>query len=136
MIEKLSTSKIKNYLKGIIECDKWYIGKIDKNQEKAICIYSNKRNLPKITNFKYLQSYSIIPLTMLIRWTKNYNLAEVEANKIFELIDCSSFFIDNFKCNINCLYEGPIDLGSDETGVYEFSIEFNLLYRKDDKNVS
>ena len=134
MIERLKTVKVKDYLKAIIkDCDKWYIGKMDENQEKAIAIYSNRRNLAKISNFKNLQSYGILPITLLLRWTKNYNIAETKANDIYELLDCSSFFIDDYRCNINCLYDGPIDLGSDENGVYKFSIELNLLYRKGEK---
>lgn len=134
MITRLKTVKVKDYLKTIIkDCDKWYIGKMDENQEKAISLYSNRRNLAKISNFKNLQSYGIIPITLLLRWTKNYNTAETKANDIYELLDCSSFFIDDYRCNINCLYDGPIDLGSDENGVYKFSIELNLLYRKGEK---
>ena len=131
MILRLKTVKVKDYLKTIIkDCDKWYIGKMDENQEKAIAIYSNRRNLAKLSEFKNLQSYGILPITLLLRWTKNYNTAETKANDIYELLDCSSFFIDDYRCNINCLYDGPIDLGSDENGVYKFSIELNLLYRK------
>ena len=130
MIARLKTVKVKDYLKTVIkDCDKWYIGKMDENQEKAIAIYSNKRQLDSMSKFKNLQSYGILPITLLLRWTKNYNTAE----NIYELLDCSSFFIDDYKCNINCLYDGPIDLGSDENGVYKFSIELNLLYRKGEK---
>lgn len=131
MIEKLSTGKVKDYLKTIItECKNWSIGKIDDNQEKAIAVYTNRRQIESISKYKNLQSYGILPITLLLRWTKNYSTAETEANKIYELLDCSSFFIDNYKCSISCLYDGPIDLGSDENGVYEYSIELNLLYRK------
>lgn len=131
MITKISTAKIKDYLKSVItECSKWYIGQIDENQEKAISIYANRRQLEDNSKFKKLKSYEILPITILLRWTKNYNTAETEANKIYELLDCSSFFIDDYKCNINCLYNGPIDLGPDENGIYKFSIELNLLYRK------
>ena len=134
MIKRLETVKVKDYLKTIINnCDKWYIGKMDENQEKAIAIYSNRRKLDSISKFKNLQSYGILPITLLLRWTKNYNTAEIKANEIYELLDCNSFFIDDYKCNINCLYDGPIDLGSDENGVYKFSIELNLLYRKGEK---
>ena len=134
MIKRLETVKVKDYLKTIINnCDKWYIGKMDENQEKAIAIYTNRRKLDSLSKYKKLQSYGILPITLLLRWTKNYNTAETKANDIYELLDCSSFFIDDYRCNINCLYDGPIDLGSDENGVYKFSIELNLLYRKGEK---
>lgn len=130
-MKKISTVKFKDYLKTkITECQKWYIGQMDSNQIQAIAIYANRRNIESISKFKKLNTYGIFPITLLLRWTKNYNTAETEANKIYELLDCSSFFCDGYKCNINCLYEGPIDLGPDENGVYKFSIELNLLYRK------
>lgn len=132
MIEKLSTVKVKDYLKTVIcDCQKWSIGQIDKNQEKAIALYANKRNMEKISDFAKLQTYSYLPITLLLRWTKNYNVAETKASDIYELLNCSFFLIDDYKCNINCLYEGPIDLGPDDNGIYEFSIEFNLLFRKE-----
>lgn len=134
MIVKISTSKIKDYLKKIIpECSKWSIGQIDENQEKMIALYANRRQLEDNSKYKKLKTYGIIPITLLLRWTKNYNTAETIANKIYELLDCSSFFIDDYNCSIECLYNGPIDLGADENNIYEFSIEINLLYRKGEK---
>ena len=131
MIERLKTVKVKDYLKTIIkDCPVWSIGTMDENQEKAIAIYANRRNLDSLSKYKELQSYGILPITLLLRWTKNYNTAETKATDIYELLDCSSFFIDDYRCNINCLYDGPIDLGPDENGTYKFSIELNLLYRK------
>lgn len=133
MIEKLSAKKVKDYLKNIIDCPNWHIGKSDSNEEQSITIYTNKRNLAKISDYKKLQTYGILPITMLIRWTKNYDKAEIKANEIYELLDCSSFFIEDYMCNINCLYNAPIDLGTDEKNVYEFSIELDLLYKKGEK---
>lgn len=127
----LSTKKIKDYLKTIIpECSKWHIGKCDENESESITIYTNKRKIEKITNFKKLCTYNILPLTLLIRWNKNYDKAEEMANQIYELLDCSSFFIENYKCYTMCLDNGIIDLGTDESNIYEFSIEVNLLYKE------
>lgn len=134
MIKRISTSKIKDYFKTIIpECNKWSIGAIDQNQEKTIALYANRRQLEDNSKYKKLKTYEIIPITLLLRWTKNYNTAEAMANEIYELLDCSSFFIDDYNCSIECLYNGPIDLGADENNIYEFSIELNLLYRKGEK---
>lgn len=134
MISRISTSKVKDYLKSVIkECTKWSIGQMDENQEKAIAVYANRRQLEANSKYKKLKSYGILPITLLLRWTKNYNTAETEANKIYELLDCSSFLIDDYNCSIECLYNGPIDLGTDENNIYKFSIELNLLYRKGEK---
>ena len=131
MIERITSTKIKDYLKTIIpECSNWYIGQMDENQEQAVSIYANRRQIEDNSKYKYLKTYGILPITLLLRWTKNYNKAEIMANKIYELLDCSSFFIDDYNCSIECLYSGPIDLGTDGNNVYKFSIELNLLYRK------
>lgn len=134
MINRINTVKLKDYLKTIItECQKWYTGQMDEKQEQAISLYANRRQLEDNSKYKNLKSYGILPITLLLRWTKNYNKAETEANKIYELLDCSSFFIDDYNCSIECLYNGPIDLGADENNIYKFSIELNLLYRKGEK---
>lgn len=131
MVKVISTVKVKDYLKTIIkDCTNWYTGKMDENQEKAIAIYANRRQLEDNSKYKKLKSYGVLPITLLLRWTKNYNMAETKANEIYELLDCSSFFIEDYNCSINCLYNGPIDLGTDENNVYKFSIELNILYRK------
>ena len=104
MIERLKTVKFKDYLKTIVkDCSVWSIGAMDENQEKAIAIYSNRRQLDSLSKYKNLQSYGILPITLLLRWTKNYNTAETKATEIYELLDCSSFFIEDYRCNINCL---------------------------------
>lgn len=131
-MNKLSTVNFKDYLKTIItDCSNFYIGNIDENKEQALAIYANRRNIAKISEMKGLQTYSILPITLLIKWTKNYNTAETEANKIYGLLQNSSFSINDYNCDINCLCEGPIDLGPDEKGTYKFSIELNIIYRKE-----
>jgi len=130
MVEKIGITKIKDYLKTIIECDNWYTGKIDDDQEKAISLYANRRPIAPISKFKHLQSYTIIPATLLLKWTKNYALAETKANEVYKELEQRSCIIDDRGCFFDCLYEGPIDLGTDENGVFKFSIEFNLYVRK------
>lgn len=94
MIARISISKIRDYLKTIItECPKWYIGQMDENQDKAIALYANRRQLEDNSKYKKLKSYGILPITLLLRWTKNYNTAETMADKIYELLDCSSFLL-------------------------------------------
>ena len=66
---------------------------MDENQEKAIAVYANRRQLEDSSKYKNLKSYRILPITLLLRWTKNYNKAETEANKIYELLDCSSLLM-------------------------------------------
>lgn len=129
-IEKPSSNAVKDCLKEIIESPNWSIGAIDQNKEEAIVLYANRRELAPISKFSYLQTYSMIPFTLLLRWTKNYSKAEEKANSIYELLNKGSFFIDGFDCFTSFVCEGPIDLGPSDEGVYRFSIEFNLYFKK------
>ena len=60
MVTKISTVKVKDYLKTIItECPKWYIGQMDENQEQAISLYANRRQLEDNSKYKNLKSYGL-----------------------------------------------------------------------------
>lgn len=134
-MERLTAKTVKDYLKTIITgCTKWSIGAMDNNQEYAIAIYANRRQLGSISKYPQYQSYSILPITLLLRWSKNYNTAQIKANEIYELLNRNSFFYGNYQGFINCQYEGPIDLGPDENGVYKFSIEFDVTYKTTERN--
>lgn len=108
-MNKLSTEQVKDYLKSKIKIDNWYIGKVDNNKEKAIALYSNKRKINQISKYPY-QTYSILPITLLLRYSKFYNLAEEKANEIYMLLKNSKFFIAEYECFSNLIDEGPSDL--------------------------
>ena len=109
-MQKISIEQVKNYLKSVINSPKWYIGKSNNNQEKSITIYGNKRKIGKISGYQSLQTYSALPITLLIRWGLYYDEAENKANEIYELLRSSSFFVDGYKCFCSCIDEGPNDL--------------------------
>lgn len=129
-MDNLTTKEVKDYLKTLITCDNWYTGKRDENKDQSITLFSNKRELGKISNFKDLQTYSALPITLLLVWGKNYNIAEIKANEIYKLLNKNSFTINKFNCFTEVLGEGPIDLGSDDRNNYKYSIDFNLYYNE------
>ena len=107
MIARLKTVKVKDYLKTIIkDCDKWYIGKMDDNQEKAIAIYSNKRNLAKISNFKnhytghmyftLKDENSLIKCIMFKTYAQKLNFMPKDGMKVIVLGGVSVFEIRYF----------------------------------------
>ena len=101
------------------------IGKIDNNKEKAICFYNSKRTLSPIKAIDK-NTYKIKPITILLRYTKNQDTAEVMANSIYEFFD--DRLIDG-QVIAQHLYSEPINLGTDDNGVYEYSFEINMLER-------
>lgn len=102
------------------------IGKIDNNQEKAICFYNSNRGLyqgtinTKTTNVKHV--------TILLRYTKNQNIAEQKAMEIFNFFDStnSSFTINSKRVFTMMQCAEPINLGTDDSNVYEYSFEIDF----------
>ena len=101
------------------------IGKIDNNKEKAICFYNSKRTLSPIKAIDK-NTYKIKPITILLRYTKNQNTAEEMALSIYEFFDDRLIEGQTIAQHI---YAEPVSLGTDENGVYEYSLEINMLER-------
>lgn len=129
----LTLKKIKDYFK---ENSNWKesisTGKIDNDQEKAICFYNSKRKIPyqSVIGGRSNKSTYIKPITILLRYTKNKDEAERTAQSIFEFFEERTFFIDNKRIFVNMDTEEPTDLGSDDKNVYEYSIELNLYIER------
>ena len=108
----MTLKEYKDYFKQEFEwTDSISTGKIDNNQEKAICFY-------KSTNVK--------ALTILLRYTKNQNDAEIMAQKIYDFFNERSFFINEKRVFTQMIYAEPINLGTDDNNVYEYSIELQF----------
>lgn len=125
----LTLKQFKDYFKDNFDWNESIsIGKIDNVQEKAICFYNSKREMPyqSVIGGKKNKSTYIKPITILLRYTKNKNEAEMMAQSIFEFFEERTFFIDKKRMFVKMPFEEPIDLGTDEKGVYEYSVELNL----------
>ena len=130
---KLTLKQLKDYFKTEFKwSDSISIGKIDNNQEKAICFYNSKRELSydPVIGGKALKSTYIKPITILLRYTKNQNDAEIKAQEIYEFFEERAFFIENKRIFVQMYNAEPINLGTDDNGVYEYSIEINLFIER------
>ncbi len=125
----MTLKQYKDYFKKEFNwTDSISIGKIDNNQEKAICFYNSKREQAYIGTLggKTNRSTDIKPITILLRYTKNQDSAEQMAQKIFEFFEERTFFINSKRIFTMMPYNSPIDLGTDDRNVYEYSIELDF----------
>ncbi len=108
------------------------IGKIDKNKERAVCFYHSKVSRPKINTIggKGNRSYTVLPISALLRFGKNYEAAAEKAEEIYNFFDEKTFDLNNERVFVISPYNAPIDLGTDDQGVYENSLEFDLYITK------
>ena len=131
---KITLAQIKDYFKNNFDWsnNSLSIGKIDNNKEKAICFYNSKRNLSYqgVIGGKENKSTYIKPITILLRYTKNQNDAEIKAQEIYEFFEERTFFIENKRIFTQMYNEEPMNLGTDDNGIYEYSIEINLYIER------
>jgi hypothetical protein len=108
------------------------VGKIDKNKERAVCFYHSKVSRPKINTIggKANRSYTVLPISILLRFGKNYEAAAEKAKEIYDFFDEKTFDLNNERVFVISPYNEPIDLGTDDQGVYENSLEFDLYITK------
>lgn len=130
---KITLKQIKDSFKSVFKwSDDISIGKIDNNKEKAICFYNSKRNLSyqPVIGGKDNKSTYIKPITILLRYTKNQNDAEIKAQEVYEFFEERTFYIENKRIFTQMYNEEPMNLGTDDNGVYEYSIEINLYIER------
>lgn len=122
-------NKIKDYFKTEFKwTDAISLGKIDNNQDKAICFYPSKRDLIKINTLggKKNKGYDFIPASILLRYAKNQVSADDKAQEIYDFFNERSFLIDDKRIFAIMKSENPIWLGTDDKNVYEYSFELDF----------
>ena len=98
-----------------------HYGGIPKDHEKAIGIY--KRSSVPVNSYG-VSSYEVLPLVLLVHWTKSYNQCEMTANRITEALNRYSF--DN-----GWVQAGPsIDIGRDDNEYFEQTIDVTVYVKK------
>lgn len=129
----MTLSDLRDYFKSdFLWKESISVGKIDKNKERAVCFYHSKVLRPKINTIggKANRSYTVLPISILLRFGKNYEAAAEKAKEIYDFFDEKTFDLNNERVFVISPYNEPIDLGTDDQGVYENSLEFDLYITK------
>lgn len=129
----MTLSDLRDYFKSDFPWEESIsVGKIDKNKERAVCFYHSKVSRPKINTIggKGNRSYTVLPISILLRFGKNYEAAAEKAKEIYDFFDEKTFDFNNERVFVISPYNEPIDLGTDDQGVYENSLEFDLYITK------
>ena len=128
----ITLANIRDYIKQLAIADNHYIGKLDNKKDKSIGVYSLKRGSPPVTAISGNSTYDIIGVSILIHWNNNANETEIIARKLYEkLRTVKQLKINNTQIYmIQLLVPEPVDIGTDNKGVYERVIEINIYYER------
>lgn len=128
----MTLAHIRDWLKTFGIAEHYYIGKLDNKQDRSLGVYTLKGNGAPVTAIGTQSTYDIIGVSLLLHWSNNANETEVTARSLYEKLRT----IKNFKINdkqiymIELLVPEPIDVGTDDKGIYERVIEMNLYYER------
>lgn len=124
---------VRDWLKTLINAEHYYIGKLDSKQDKSIGVYQRKNPAPPIKAIGQSSSYEIKPLSILIHWNKNAKETEITALELYrQLSAVTSLELNGTHVQfISLLQSEPVDVGTDDNGVYERVIEFDIYYKKE-----
>lgn len=125
---------VRDYIESLNLSEHTYMGKLDSKKEKSIGVYHSKRETPYKTAIggPSLQSYGIKSVSLLVHWNKSLRETEKASKAVFEALrDAREIQINQTTIKfIQLLYDAPINVGTDDDGVYEMVIDAAVVYQK------
>lgn len=117
----------------IVDNDHVYSGKLDNKKDESIGVYNNKRGSPKrkTVSGDKLQTYAVKPISVLVHWNKRQRETERKAYEVYTAIKEIRNMTINDKTILftDMSMEEPVDVATDDNGIYEMVIEFDIYYK-------
>ena len=126
---------VRDYLKTQGVAEHYYIGKLNSKKEKSVGVYYlNKRNeYARAVGEERNDRAGSKPASILIHWNKNAAETEEAAWRVFEFLRDTQpkTQIGNHEISfIQMLQNEPVDVSTDDFGIYERVIEIIIHYIK------
>ena len=132
----LTLDDIRGYIGGLgITADRnVYIGKLNSKKDHSIGVYHRQSSGPPVMALggHDYSSYDVRRSSLLVHWDRDVQASERAAYELYEKIkNVSSLSIGD--TSINCIIlqvPEPVDVGTDEKGVYEYVIWLDFVYQR------
>lgn len=124
----ITTEDVKNRLKELVPDVPWTMGKLDQTKIQTACVYGGRGVIPVIDRVgNGPHTYTRKAFRIVTRFTTDFAQADVFASGVHQTIaETKPFFSDKFGYT-EMVQEEAVSLGTDEKGVYEHSIDFQLI---------
>ena len=118
---------------SVVPEDHIYCGKLDSKKPKSIGVYNLRRNGVPIKAIGP-SSYRIKSVSLLVHWSKNSEETELAADLLYQKLESvRNVTINNKKIYyISLRVSEPVDVGTDDAGVYEMVIEADIYYEREE----
>lgn len=132
----LGIGDVRDYIAGlgIADNDNVYCGKLDNKKDKSIGVYNLNRQRPPQTAVGGLNnsSYRIKSISILVHWNTSVRDTEKAAEQLYNMLrDTNNKIINDTKLLFNKMQvDGPVDVGTDDKGIFESVIELDIYYER------
>ena len=131
----MKLTEVRDWLKTTLNwTDGAFIGKMDNTQEKAFCVYSrsDRSGTGIAVGGLVCTPTDVKKVSLVIRYGKYANLAEEKAQAVYTaLLGVTGVTIGGSRvAYISLTSREPIPLDTDESGVYEYVIEMDIVHER------
>lgn len=107
-----------------------WCGPLDKKQPNSLGVYNSKRETPRIKALGGASETHKKAITLLIHGTKSLRETETLAKQVYDyLSEQDRPNIGGFDVNyIELPYDEPIYVSTDDSGIQEYVIDFNIYF--------
>ena len=132
----LGIGDVRDYIAGlgIADNNNVYCGKLDNKKDKSIGVYNLNRQRPLQTAVGGLNnsSYRIKSVSILVHWNKSVRDTEETSEQLYNMIrDTNNKIINDTKLLFTKMQvDGPVDVGTDDKGIFESVIELDIYYER------
>lgn len=133
----LTLKDIRQYISvlGIAADSNVYIGKLDNKKQQSIGVYNRKADGPARIALGGLKctTYGTRPISLLVHWNRNVSESEKAAYDLYEALlnEKSGLVIGDTEVRFLVLQvPEPVDVGTDDNGVYEYVIWLDFIYQR------
>lgn len=132
----LGIGDVRDYIAGLGIADNTnvYCGKLDDKKNKSIGVYNNNKQRPVQMAVGGLNnsSYRVKSVSILIHWNTSVRDAEKTAEQLYNMLrDMNHITINDTKVFFTkMLVDEPVDVGTDDKGIFESVIELDIYYER------
>ena len=103
---------------------------INRNRQRAFGLFMRGRGVAKsgAVGGAEARGHEVLRLVLLLRWGRDGSLAEGKAAAVYNGIACLGFEHEGRRGFFMAVNEGPVWVGADERGVFEYALDFDVYY--------
>ena len=123
---------VKDWLKTKIACPTWSTGGLRSTDEKAVVVYNGQAfTNPTAIGGIQNSSYKGKGIRILVHWTKNVEESELKAQEVYKALHGQKAAINGKRIiNFSMRDPEPVPLGVDDSGIYEYVIDLEMIIER------